>query len=663
MAINRTDFYDADYDNIKARLKDFLSKQTVLKDYNFEGSAISTWLNLVSYIIYYINTIANFVTNEMFIASSTLDANIYKHSYQLNYLPRRKNAPKITVTAKLIDSSLPVTIPAHTNIQMGSINLVTLQEYVINGDTSIDLYQGEIVVKDHIYEGADFETIILDDREEVDNKYFNVFVNGDLWTSVYEDKNYLNAKNYFIRYIDSFEVRFDQKGGLFALPEEGDKISVVYLKTNGSEYNYNSNSNLTFLDNFDNIENVKLVYTEGTYLAGGRDEEDFESIAQKAPLFFTSSGRCVTEDDYNYRITLSDIYAEMTDMVVYSGHKDIVDYDENPVEKLTSLNKLDKGFYIWSGYKKDYVSSLEDDVFSNYTLPNAEQAQNLYGYIDNYKFMQIFGKFRMPNILVVKPVLEFTYKQGNIIDISTIRQDIVKYLNSFEGFDKAINITDVINYLRNTYNYFSYVTGSFKYHTLSFKPLVSLILNDEVNTLNIGDLVTAGTATGFVSRIDVDLKKILVTRTSEDQFATGSVTITRGSETVLTTTITKVWKKIIIRLNKFVESFNGEIDDKLIAAKNYTEVLDISNAPVYCMEADNLENLFENATSADIIGYINYRIGYIEIEDNFTWADYDKLVLNMFFRNDSGYRANDVATRFETVLDYQDSNITYTVEN
>ena len=54
MAINNKEFYDVDYENIKIRLKEFLSQQTILKDYNFEGSAISNWLNLVCYVIYYI---------------------------------------------------------------------------------------------------------------------------------------------------------------------------------------------------------------------------------------------------------------------------------------------------------------------------------------------------------------------------------------------------------------------------------------------------------------------------------------------------------------------------------------------------------------------------------------------------------------------------------
>ena len=662
MAINNKIFYDVDYESIKVRLKEFLSQQTVLKDYNFEGSAISNWINLVCYVIYYINTIANFISNEMFIASATIDNNILKHSYQLNYLPKRKVAPKIRIKVSLKDSSIPVIIPLHTNVQMGSLNIVTLQEYRITEDTYIDLYQGNIVEIDHEFEGADFENIILDDKETVDNDYFNVFVNNELWTSVYEEKNYLGAKNYFIKYVDTFEVIFDQKNSLFAVPEEMDMVRVVYLRTDGSEYNSNYNSTLNLSDTFENSDNIVLTLPEGEYLKGGQDEESYQSIANMAPLFFTSAGRCVTEDDYNYRITLSNLYKEMTSMTVYSGHNDIVNYYENPVEIMTSENKLDKGFYIWSGYKKTYVKSSDFDVFSEYEIPNAEQATELYQYIDNYKYMQIFGKFRMPSILVIKPYITFTYVKGNIIDLTMMIDDLKEHLESFEGFNKTINITDVINYLANKYSYLKYIDGIFRYHSLSFKPLVSLILEDEVNDLQIGDAVTSGSAEGTISRIDVEIKRILVTRTSEEQFEEdASVTITRGSDTVLSTTIINLWAKMIVRLHKYLDEIKGEADGKLIYAVPRAETDNVAHTDIVCGEASSYEDLIDNATEDDVIGYVNYTTGYIEFNDIFTWTDYNIIPLELIFRSGEGYKEYSVSEIYETALDFQDTVFTYEV--
>lgn len=663
MAINNKIFYDVDYENIKIRLKEFLSQQTILKDYNFEGSAISNWLNLVCYVIYYINTIANFISNEMFIASASIDNNILKHSYQLNYLPKRKVAPKLRIKVSLIDSNIPVIIPSHSNIQMGSLNLVTLQEYRITEDTYIEAYQGNIVEVNHDFEGDDFENIILDDKETVDNDYFNVFVNDVLWTSVYDEKNYLGARNYFIKYVDTFEVIFDQRNSLFAVPEEGDLVRVVYLKTDGALYNSNFNNTLNFLNGFDNSDNIVLELPEGEYLKGGEDEESYQSIANKAPLFFTSAGRCVTEDDYNYRITLSKLYEKMSDMVVYSGHNDIVNYYENPVEIMTSENKLDKGFYIWCGYKKEYVKSSDFNVFSKYEIPTAEDAIELYEYIDNYKFMQIFGKFRTPNILVIKPYINFTYLRGNIIDISSMIDDIKEHLEEYEGFNKSINITDLVNYLRNKYMVLRYISGIFKYHSLSLKPLVSMVLSDEVNDLQIGDTVISGNAEGTVSRIDIEIRRILVTRTSEEQFEeNASITITRNGSTVLTSTIFNLWANIIVRLHKYLDSLVGEADGKIITATPRKDVVGSdSHVNIVCGEAVSAEALLEDETS-EIIGYVNYKTGYIEFNDIFTWNDYSVISLELEFRNDDIYRGYDISETFETAIDFQDTDFTYEVE-
>ena len=663
MAINNKEFYDVDYENIKIRLKEFLSQQTILKDYNFEGSAISNWLNLVCYVIYYINTIANFISNEMFIISATIDNNVLKHSYQLNYLPKRKVAPKLKIKVSMVDSNTPVIIPLHTNIQMGSLNLVTLQEYRITEDTYIEAYQGKIVTVNHDYEGEDFENIILDDKENVDNDYFNVFVNDVLWTSVYAEKNYLGARNYFIKYVDTFEVIFDQKNSLFAVPEEGDLVRVVYLRTDGALYNSNFNNTLVLLDEFENSDNITLELPEGEYLKDGQDEESYQSIANKAPLFFTSAGRCVTEDDYNYRITLSKLYEKMSSMVIYSGHNDIVDYYENPVEIMTSQHKLDKGFYIWCGYKKEYVKSADFNVFSNYELPNADDAVGLYEYIDNYKFMQIFGKFRTPSILVIKPYISFTYLRGNIIDISAMIDDLKEHLESYEGFNKSINITDIINYLRNKYLFLRYISGIFKYHSLSFKPLVSMVLADEVLNVKIGDTVTSGNATGTVSRVDVEIKRILVTRTSEEQFEeNASIAITRNDSEILTSTISNLWAKIIVRLHKYLDSLVGEADDKIITAVPRKDVTgSVTHVNIVCGEASSAEALLEDET-AEVIGYVNYETGYIEFDDTFTWSDYSIIPLELEFRNDNTYRGYDISESYETALDFQDTDFTYEVD-
>ena len=58
---------DLDFNTIKNNLKTYLQSQDVLKDYNFEGSALSTLLDVLAYNTQYNAYYLNMVGNEMFL--------------------------------------------------------------------------------------------------------------------------------------------------------------------------------------------------------------------------------------------------------------------------------------------------------------------------------------------------------------------------------------------------------------------------------------------------------------------------------------------------------------------------------------------------------------------------------------------------------------------
>lgn len=644
MALNTKEFYDVDYENIKRRLKEFLSEQTSLKDYNFEGSAISTWLNIIAYVIFYINTIANFVSNELFISTAQIDENIYKASYQLNYLPQRKISPKTTIKVNRKDTSVNTVIPPFTKFSVSSVNLVTLEEYDLSLTNKIELHEGEIVRKEYVFKGDNYETIILDDKENIDWNYFHVYVNGEEWESVYNDKNYNQAKNFFIRYLDNFEVRFDKYNGFFAVPEAGDDVLIVYLKTNGSEYNNTNFNKINIDDTFEYSDNIEII--EDNYiLDNGEDEETLESIATNAPLFYTSAGRCVTEDDYNYRITKSPIYKKMYDMVVYSGHKDAVDYNENPIEELTEDTKIDKGFYIYSGYGRYFVSSDYDTDFSEYYFVNENEKKQLEDYFSSYKFMQIFGKYRLPNFLVIQPNIRFTNKKGTTVELTKLKEDLHEHFEKYVGFNKSLNSTDVISYIKNTYEYISYITCDFIYHALAVKPYTRLKL-DDISKCKENCKVMIGDAEGVINHIEKEINVIEVSRTNDTPFQEGTINIYENDELIGTTECTNCFNNLIIRLNKYVEDVAGAVDDKTITVDDITTVADKRNGNVYLDD--------------EVIGYINYETGYIEFTDKFTWDGYENIPLKITFLDDYNHRPNDISVSFETALDFQNPKITYT---
>ena len=58
---------ELDFDAIKNNLKTYLQSQDVLKDYNYEGSALSTLLDILAYNTHYNAYYLNTVANELFL--------------------------------------------------------------------------------------------------------------------------------------------------------------------------------------------------------------------------------------------------------------------------------------------------------------------------------------------------------------------------------------------------------------------------------------------------------------------------------------------------------------------------------------------------------------------------------------------------------------------
>ena len=69
-------FSNLDFDEVKTTLKDYLKSNSEFTDYDFEGSNLSTILDVLAYNTYITSYNANMITNEVFIDTATLRKNI-----------------------------------------------------------------------------------------------------------------------------------------------------------------------------------------------------------------------------------------------------------------------------------------------------------------------------------------------------------------------------------------------------------------------------------------------------------------------------------------------------------------------------------------------------------------------------------------------------------
>ena len=82
-----TNFTNLDFDQIKTTLRDYLKNNSNFSDYDFEGSNLSTILDVLAYNTYITSYNANMISNEVFIDSATLRENVVALARNIGYVP------------------------------------------------------------------------------------------------------------------------------------------------------------------------------------------------------------------------------------------------------------------------------------------------------------------------------------------------------------------------------------------------------------------------------------------------------------------------------------------------------------------------------------------------------------------------------------------------
>ena len=156
-------FTGLDFEQIKTTLKDYLKSNSDFTDYDFEGSNLSTILNVLAYNTYITSYNANMVSNEVFIDSATLRENVVSLARNIGYLPRSKKAAQATVNFFCDISSVspaPPTVVLNKGTVVGSSKQFNGQSFVfgITEDKSVSVVEG-IATFDNVevYEGTVIE--------------------------------------------------------------------------------------------------------------------------------------------------------------------------------------------------------------------------------------------------------------------------------------------------------------------------------------------------------------------------------------------------------------------------------------------------------------------------------------------------------------------------
>jgi len=336
----RLNVTEQDFDQIKDNLKTFLRSQTTLADYDFEGSALSTIIDVLAYNTFYNAFNANLNVNEIFLDTAQVRNNVVSHAKSLGYVPRSTTSPFATVNVTVnspagAPSSLAMSrgTTFQTTIDNKSYTFVNLEAQTIvpvNGVytfSNVQINQGTLRNQEYIVDNTDTSqkyeipdtnvdtaTLIVKVKTNANTTDFEVF---SLVTNIVDVDQNTNA--YFLQEgIDGkYEIYFGDNvfGKKLAA---GNIVQLEYLTTDGAA----SNNATTFSITGNIAGNTNTSIALASAAGGGAIREATDSIKFNAPLSFLAQNRVVTADDY--KAIVKNNYTNAETVSVWGGEEQAV---------------------------------------------------------------------------------------------------------------------------------------------------------------------------------------------------------------------------------------------------------------------------------------------------------------------------------------------------
>ena len=351
-------FSSLDFDQIKKSLREVLKTNANFTDYDFEGSNLSSIIDILAYNTYITSYNANMVANEVFIDSATLRENVVALAKNIGYTPKSRKASRCSVNF-FVDTSSISSNPPSITLKAGPVGSTANQfgsdSYVFNilEDTTvsvansradfenIEIIEGTRITQSFTYSarnpnqrfiltnaGIDTDTIMVQVKPSEGS---SIKIKYDASSSLIDPKtdNVVNANStiYFLQEVEDerYEVIFGD--GVFGKAlEDGNVVEITYLVCSGPDANRISNfdfsGKLVYVS--DSTENsitggISLI-SVNTPSTGGDVIESVSSIKKYAPQVYGTQDRAITANDYEVLIP-NKIYPEAESISVFGGEE------------------------------------------------------------------------------------------------------------------------------------------------------------------------------------------------------------------------------------------------------------------------------------------------------------------------------------------------------
>jgi len=300
---------EIDFEDIKSNLKSYLRDQDEFRDYDFEGSALGTLVDILAYATHYNAVNANLGINETFLDTAQFRGSVVGHARQLGYTPKSSSAPTAVVDITVNNpSSQSLTLPKgfrlKSKIGNTTYNFVTDQEYSTSNAVfeSVSILEGSVKTVEYLYDVRGNEKILIPDRN-ADTSTLLVEVFDSPTSSTYDvytpakEITSISAESeiYFISENPDglYEVTFGD-GVIGKALQNNNLVRIEYISTNREEAN--GARVFTTTESIEGNSNLTITTTQPA--RGGEGKERIDEIRFNAPLTFASQNRAVTPQDF-----------------------------------------------------------------------------------------------------------------------------------------------------------------------------------------------------------------------------------------------------------------------------------------------------------------------------------------------------------------------------
>ena len=387
---------ELDFDGIKSNLKTFLSQQDEFTDYDFEGSGMSTLLDVLAYNTHYLGYNANMLANEMYLDSADLRSSVVSLAKQVGYTPTSCTSSTATINVLVNNAS-----GASLTMSRGTKFTTTVDgqsySFVNNADVSITpvsgvyqfsnltIYEGSYLNYKYTANTSDIDQRFIIPNDSVDTTTLTVKVqesSSDATTNTYTLATGITgldstSKVYFLQEVEGgrFEVYFGD-GVTGKAIEDGNIVILDYI--NGNRDAPNGATTFTLSGTIGGFSSATITTVSNA--SGGTGLESITSIKYNAPRDYSAQDRAVTTEDY--KTLVKSLYANAQAVQVYGGE----DAETPDYGKVYISIKAKSGSNLTTATKESIVQSLKSYAVASVTPVIIDPETTYITLVVNFKY-------------------------------------------------------------------------------------------------------------------------------------------------------------------------------------------------------------------------------------------------------------------------------------